>query len=131
MDMDEGRKMGRLRNRLFMALVWLSCWCLAVEICAAAPKKAKPAKIKVSGYGLVGDYELKRILRTLELGRAKPEFFGESFIEDSALILTTRIQRDGYLQPNISVQMPELGRRETWRRDLAARLGRTWTPSAT
>jgi outer membrane protein assembly factor BamA len=72
---------------------------------SASPKKPKPAKIKISGYNLIGDYELKRILRTLELGRTKPEFFGESFIEDAALILTTRIQRDGYLHPQISIRL--------------------------
>src|SRR5690349_4141867 len=65
----------------------------------AADKKPKPAKIKISGYGLVGNFELKRILKTLELARKKPEFFDASFVEDSALILASRVKRDGYLYP--------------------------------
>jgi outer membrane protein assembly complex protein YaeT len=79
---------------------------LALSPCsAAAPKKTKPAQLKVSGYGLLGNFELKRILKTLELGRKKPEFFTESFIEDAALILESRIRRDGYLRPAITVHL--------------------------
>ena len=106
---------GRTRKVTHLTLCWrssrallLACFCfcfLAPQVCSASPKKPKPAKIKISGYGLFGNYELKRILRTLELGRAKPEFFGESFVEDAALILTTRIQRDGYLHPQISIRL--------------------------
>src|SRR5512141_1688337 len=55
---------------------------------AAAPgKKPKPAKHSVSGYGILGNRELKRILRTIELGGKKPAQFGPSFVEDAALIL--------------------------------------------
>src|SRR5436190_10622948 len=54
-------------------------------------KHAKPAKVKVSGYGLLGNFELKRILRTLELSGKKPAFFGPAFIEDAALILSARV----------------------------------------
>ena len=64
-----------------------------------------PAKLKISGYGLFGNRELKRILRTLELSGKKPPFLGASFVEDAALILGSRIKRDGYLKPSISIQL--------------------------
>src|SRR5258707_6082411 len=37
------------------------------SLAAASETKPKPAKLKISGYGILGDRELKRILRTLEL----------------------------------------------------------------
>src|SRR5436190_10402753 len=64
-----------------------------------------PAKLKISGYGILGNRELKRILRTLELSGRKPAFFGSSFVEDSALILSSRIKRDGYLKPAIHISL--------------------------
>jgi translocation and assembly module TamB len=73
---------------------------------AAGPKeKITPAKLKVSGYGLIGNYELKRILRTLELSGKKPQYFGPAFIEDSALILSSRVKKDGYLKPQIQIRL--------------------------
>ena len=72
------------------------------------PPKAshpKPAKLKVSGYGLLRNRELKRILTTLELGGQKPEVLAPAFVEDAALILSSRVKRDGYLKPFITIQL--------------------------
>jgi outer membrane protein assembly complex protein YaeT len=71
--------------------------------------KPKPAKIKISGYGLLGNRELKRILRTVELAGKKPEVFGPTFIEDAALMIISRVKRDGYLRPKISIQLDLAG----------------------
>ena len=65
----------------------------------------EPAKLSVSGYGLLGDRQLKRTLRTLELAGKKPEFFTAAFVEDAALIINSRAMRDGFLQPRITIQM--------------------------
>ena len=72
---------------------------------AKKPKEPKPAKLKVSGYGLVGNFELKRILRTLELSGKKPPTFGAAFVEDAAIILGSRVKRDGYLKPRIVIRL--------------------------
>jgi len=71
------------------------------------PKQEKivPAKLKISGYGIFGNFELKRIVRTLELSGKRPQYFGPAFIEDSALILGSRIKKDGYLKPQIKIQL--------------------------
>ena len=71
----------------------------------ARPKKPKPAVLQVSGYGLIGDRVLKRMLRTVELSGAKPQYFTSAFVEDSALILTARVKRDGYLKPGITIDL--------------------------
>lgn len=65
----------------------------------------KPASLKISGYGILGDRELKRMLRTLELAGTRPEFFTAPFVEDAALILAARIKRDGFLKPAIQIEL--------------------------
>src|SRR6185369_384857 len=68
-------------------------------------KQPKAATLQISVYGLLGNRELKRILRTLELAGTKPEFFAPSFVEDAALILSSRIKRDGFLEPEINIKV--------------------------
>ncbi len=72
---------------------------------AHSAQPPKPAKLKISGYGPLGDLQLKRTLRTLELAGKKPEFFAAAFVEDAALIIKSRAVRDGFLQPRITIQM--------------------------
>src|SRR6266849_4922936 len=62
----------------------------------AKSPKPKPAKLQISGYGFLGNHGLKRMLQTLELAGKKPTFFSASFVEDAALILASRVKRDGY-----------------------------------
>jgi outer membrane protein insertion porin family len=86
--------------------------CFAPSNClgeAAKPEKPKPASLRISGYGLLGNYELKRMLKTLELAGKKPEFFPASFVEDASLILFSRIKRDGYLHPRIEIDLRLIG----------------------
>jgi outer membrane protein insertion porin family len=65
----------------------------------------KPAELKITGYGFLGNRELKRILKTVELGGRSPSVFGPPIVEDAALILSSRVKRDGYLMPVIDIQM--------------------------
>ncbi|HYV29337.1 MAG TPA: POTRA domain-containing protein, partial [Candidatus Eisenbacteria bacterium] len=69
------------------------------------PQKPKPAKLKISGYGLTHNWELRRMLRTLELGGKKPEFFDAAFVEDAALLISARVRRDGYLVPDVFIEL--------------------------
>jgi outer membrane protein assembly factor BamA len=95
---------------------------VSLNQCFAAPAKGKikPAKLKVSGYGIFGNYQLKRILKTLELSGKRPQYFGPAFIEDSALILGSRIKKDGYLKPEIKIrlQLADGGQMETTANEL-------------
>src|SRR5690242_3529060 len=94
----------------FINLLLFSSFCCPTLAGEASPAaKPRPAKLHISGYGFFGNRELKRMLRTLDLGGRKPEFFSASFIEDSSLILTSRVRRDGYLKPaiHISVQLAD------------------------
>src|SRR5580765_7888180 len=74
------------------------------RLCASAATETNAptrAKLKITGYGILGNRELKRIIKTVELGSKKPEFYGAVFVEDSALILSSRVKRDGYLKPKV------------------------------
>jgi outer membrane protein insertion porin family len=78
------------------------------ELCAEEPP---PAKATVSGYGLIGNRRLKRIVEVLHPPDRTLEFYDSNFIEDAALLLFTRLQRDGYLQPRVlaHAETEELG----------------------
>lgn len=71
----------------------------------SALPKPKPAKLQISGYGFLGNRELKRVLQTLELAGKKPEFFSASFVEDASLVLAARVRRDGYLKPTLQLTL--------------------------
>src|SRR2546425_836223 len=72
---------------------------------AHSAQPPEPAKLSISGYGPLGNRQLKRTLRTLELAGKKPEFFAAAFVEDAALIINSRAMRDGFLKPRITIQM--------------------------
>jgi len=75
---------------------------LGLNLDCFAAEKPEPAKLKVSGYGLLGSRELRRMLLQSEQGRQPPEFFDADFIEDAALQLSARLIRDGYLKPRVT-----------------------------
>jgi outer membrane protein insertion porin family len=84
---------------------------------AAWAGQPPPAVLKITGYGPLGDLKLKRILVLLEESGKKPEFFDANFIEDSALILFSRLNRDGFLKPELTAKVTLDGGRQvsyTW-----------------
>lgn len=95
----------RLGAALILSLALCCLWPATTSAATPEKKKEKPAQISISGYGLLGNRELKRILRTIELGGKKPQFFESTFVEDAALILMARIKRDGYLDPEILISL--------------------------
>lgn len=80
----------------------LSAW---VSLADGKPKPPPSAKFKVSGYGLLGDLRLKRVIKLLELQKKAPEFLGANFVEDSALILDSKLRDDGYLRPELVIRV--------------------------
>jgi outer membrane protein assembly complex protein YaeT len=70
----------------------------------AAETKEKPASISVSGYGFFGNREIKALLKSLETPGDKPAWFEPNYIEDATLVLFSKLQRDGYLHPRVTVE---------------------------
>jgi outer membrane protein insertion porin family len=96
----------QIRKLKFAArtLSWavLACFLFhAPPLCAKEPK----AKLKISGYGLFGDLELKRTILLLESGGKKRKTFDANFIEDASVIILSRLTDDGYLQPELTANV--------------------------
>ncbi len=71
----------------------------------AADTNLPRASFKITGYGVFGDLRLKQIIKLLEVPKEKPAYFDANFIEDSALILKSKIRQDGFLNPEIIVRV--------------------------
>lgn len=93
--------------RIHLAQLRASLLLIMAFLLAAASENPEPppATLQVRGYGLFGNRELKRVLKTLELGGKLPSEFTPAFIEDAALLLASRIRRDGYLYPALQIHL--------------------------
>jgi outer membrane protein insertion porin family len=91
------------RFRLGGMLVFIVCTFLGLTARAADTNSPPPAKFKISGYGVFGDLRLKRIIKLLEVPKTKPQFFNANFMEDTALILKSKLRADGFLAPTIII----------------------------
>lgn len=95
---------------------------------AAEAQEPEPAEIKVKGYGFFGNRELRATLKLLHGEEELPPFLRPSFIEDSVLVLFSRLERDGYLNPSIKVVVTDGSGEErsfTWEQPLQEPLPRT------
>ena len=84
-------------------MVLLMCGLFNLPVRAEKTNAPPHAKFKISGYGFLGDLRLKRIIKLLEVPKKKPEFFDANFMEDTALILKSKIREDGFLNPTIVI----------------------------
>ncbi len=67
--------------------------------------KIKPARLIVRGHGFLGNLRLKQQLRVLQPDSGPPEFLDSRILEDAALLLLSALQREGYLEPAIELQV--------------------------
>src|SRR4051812_46113522 len=82
------------------------CFCALLAVLffhsPSATAKEPKAKLKISGYGFFGDLELKRTILLLENDGKKRHTFDANFIEDASVILLSRLNDDGFLQPELT-----------------------------
>lgn len=90
--------MKQVRAYALQIVVVLATTCLAV---GGEATQTNRAELKVSGYGFLGDRQLKKMVETLRSQNQQPEFYDANFIEDAAFLLTSKLRRDGYLKPRI------------------------------
>jgi outer membrane protein insertion porin family len=67
--------------------------------------KEKQANLDISGYGVIGNVELRRILKSLDLRWKERKSFDANFVEDAAMVVVSRLHQDGFLNPTIDVQL--------------------------
>ena len=93
---------------------------LLLFICAAALSAAEappspppePATVSISGYGFFGNRQLRKSLKILETEAKPPAFYTASYVEDAVLILFSRLNRDGFLNPRVTTRLTLEGGRK-------------------
>lgn len=91
---------GLVWGRLFpglmvMGWLWMACFSHAET---NTVESIPPAKLRISGFGLIGNRTIRSSLREL-LPDKEASAFDANFIEDAFLILHNRLVDDGYLDP--------------------------------
>ncbi|MCI0745676.1 MAG: hypothetical protein L0Y58_09755, partial [Verrucomicrobia subdivision 3 bacterium] len=61
------------------------------------------ASFSISGYGFLGNRELKRVVGLLQ--KTPVEFYEPSFIEDAAVLIMGALRREGFLKPRITAHV--------------------------
>ncbi len=83
---------------LFLAIFFLFVGQLGAE-------EKEKAMLQVSGYGFFGNLALKNLIKTFDDKAKTREFFDANYIEDTALVLISRINSDGFLRPKITARV--------------------------
>jgi len=109
----------RTTRRLWVCLVPvmlglnISAWTMEdVEEPSGDPESAstdapveKPARIRVRGYGLLGNRRLSQNLRVLRPETGGASHLDANTVEDAALLLLAAVREDGYLRPRVDVEL--------------------------
>jgi hypothetical protein len=92
----------------FLLLLLTATLFLAFDPCssaqAASSQTNKPAVVKVSGFGLFGNREMLRVLRSFQSNQRFPPALGRAFVEDAALVLLSRMNQEGYLSASLQTR---------------------------
>jgi outer membrane protein insertion porin family len=92
----------------FLAIItvaWMARVHAVAEADAASKVEFEPARLRVSGFGLLGNWELRKIIRLAQGEDRRPEFWDANFLEDSVLILLSHMTEEGYLEPRVQAQV--------------------------
>ena len=63
------------------------------------------ASLKISGFGLLGNLELKKQIRLMQEGKKPPIAYNANQVEDIVLIVLAKVKEDGYLEPKIQATL--------------------------
>ncbi len=69
-----------------------------------AEEEVDPPDLKVRGYGIWGNRDLRRTIELLDTEEDRTHY-DANFIEDAVFILNSRLQQDGYLRPKITARV--------------------------
>ncbi len=110
---------------------WLAAWMVAVfsSSIASAGETAtnEPARVKVSGFGFLGNREMVRLLKNFQPDGKLPPVVDRTFVEDATLVLFARAQGAGYLNARLQARFTFLDGNQqqlVWTNALEAQLPR-------
>jgi len=93
----------------------------------------EPARVKISGFGFLGNRELVRLLRNFQPDGKLPVAIDRTFVEDTVLVLLGRAHDDGYLRASLDgdFTLPDGSRQEfAWTNALETMLPRDFAAPA-
>jgi outer membrane protein insertion porin family len=93
----------------------------------------EPARVKISGFGFLGNREVARLLGNFQPDGKMPFAIDRTFVEDTALVLLARAHDEGYLRAilNGDFTMADGSRRHfAWTNAMEATLPRDFTARA-
>src|SRR5262245_38255807 len=90
--------------RRWLGVIGLLFLCSTAPVQSADSSTNKPAKVKVSGFGLFGNREMRRLLVELVPGGKMPPLIDRTFAEDAVLLLISRGQEEGYLHATLKAR---------------------------
>jgi outer membrane protein assembly complex protein YaeT len=100
--MIQRRRPSPLTSRILAVAVLLSSLATYLD---AKTTNHPPAKLQVTGFGWLGNRELRRTIRSLQKEKKAPPTFDANFVEDAAFILLSTLTRDGYLAPIVRADL--------------------------
>jgi len=83
---------------------WVVVWMGLLSANAADSNTNVSAKLQVSGFGLLGNREMVRLLRNFQLSGKLPATLDRIFVEDAALVILARANDEGYLRATLEVE---------------------------
>ena len=95
----------QLIHVLFLRRIFLLLVCFFLFSLRTFAAETNEAKMSISGYGVIGDLDLKRLLKSLNVREKKRLSYDANDIEDAALILFSRVKQDGYLKPEMDATL--------------------------
>jgi len=94
-------KQAHSRLMVFVGRLLLAGLSLVPPLNAGEWQTNEPARVKVSGLGLLGNRETTRLLRNFQSNRARPVLLDRAFVEDAVLVLLSRLNHDGFLNARL------------------------------
>ena len=88
--------------RLLLTLLTLLCPCHSAVAASAVTNRAE---LHISGFGWLGNLELKRRIRLLQGGQKPPAVYSGDAIEDIAFIVLAKVKEEGYLEPRLKAEL--------------------------
>ena len=119
-DALTNRRAGSCAERSFClrwwSVVWVVLFAFGVVRLQAADAQSSTnasAKVSISGLGLLGNHDMKRLLKNFQPDGQLPKVITRSFVEDASLVMFSRVRNEGYLDAKIRTTLKlDDGRRQ-------------------
>jgi len=89
------------RITTLLRVISLAIAVMAIATGASEMPTNEPARVKIAGFGFLGNREMVRLLRNFQPDDRMPGIIDRTFVEDAALVLLARAHDQGYLRATL------------------------------